>query len=79
VLQALPAAARAHLLGESFFPGLIAGPFEQGLRIAFSVSAALSVLAALASLLRGKRYIHELEAVSESAGEGERAAAKASG
>jgi MFS family permease len=78
VLNALPAAAQAHLLGKTFFPGLIAGPFEQGLGVAFSISAALSVLAALASLLRGKRYIHELEAAPGSVGEGERAAAGAS-
>ncbi len=61
VLHSLTATAQAQLLGKTFFPGLMAGPFEQGLRIAFSVSAGLSVLAALASLLRGKRYIHELE------------------
>jgi hypothetical protein len=78
VLKALPAAAQAHLLGKTFFPSLIAGPFEQGLRVAFSISAALSVLAALASLLRGKRYIHELEAAPGSVGGGERAAAGAS-
>ena len=58
LLHSLPAAAQAHLLSKTFFPGLIAGPFEQGLRIAFSISVVLSVLAALASLLRGKRYIH---------------------
>ncbi len=61
VLQKLPATAQAQLLGRTFFPNLIAGPFEQGLRIAFWISAALSIVAALASLLRGKRYIHELE------------------
>jgi MFS family permease len=58
LLHSLPAAAQTHLLSKTFFPGLIAGPFEQGLRIAFSISVVLSVLAALASLLRGKRYIH---------------------
>jgi MFS family permease len=61
LLHSLPATAQAHLLGKTFFPGLISGPFEQGLRIAFSVSVVLSILAALASLLRGKRYIHGLE------------------
>ncbi|HUI89061.1 MAG TPA: MFS transporter [Anaerolineales bacterium] len=65
VLHALPAAAQAQLLGKTFFPSLIAGPFEQGLRIAFWISAALSVTAALASFLRGKRYIHELEGDGE--------------
>ncbi len=75
LLHALPDAAQAQLLGKTFFPGLLAGPFEQGLRIAFTISAVLSVLAALASLLRGKRYIRELEEVQESTREGERATA----
>ncbi|MDR3575942.1 MAG: MFS transporter [Anaerolineaceae bacterium] len=61
VIQGLSAAARANILGKGFFPNLISGSFEIGLRVAFLISAALSVLAALASLLRGKRYIPELE------------------
>ena len=60
-LQALPAASQALLLGKSFFPNLIAGPFDFGLRIAFSISVALAIIAAFASLLRGKRYIHGQE------------------
>jgi EmrB/QacA subfamily drug resistance transporter len=63
-LQSLPAASQALLLGKSFFPNLIAGPFDFGLRIAFSISVALSVIAAFASLLRGKRYIHGQETES---------------
>ena len=61
VLQSLPAASQALLLGKSFFPNLIAGPFDFGLRIAFSISVVLSIIAAFASLLRGKRYIHGQE------------------
>jgi EmrB/QacA subfamily drug resistance transporter len=61
VLAALPQASRALVLGKSFFPNLIAGPFMDGLRIAFALSAVLSVLAAIASLLRGPRFIYELE------------------
>jgi MFS family permease len=61
VLQQLPAASQALLLGKTFFPNLIATPFDFGLRIAFSISVALAVIAALASLLRGKRYIYEQE------------------
>ena len=61
VLAALPQASRALVLGKSFFPNLIAGPFMDGLRIAFALSAVLSVLAATASLLRGPRFIYELE------------------
>ncbi|MGH3167985.1 MAG: hypothetical protein ACRDN0_19140, partial [Trebonia sp.] len=55
VLAHLPAASRATLTGQEFFPSLLQGPFHNGLVIVFSVSAALSVLAGLASLLRGKR------------------------
>ncbi len=60
-LQQLPAASQALLLGKTFFPNLIAAPFDFGLRIAFSISVALSVIAAFASLLRGKRYIYSQE------------------
>jgi len=59
VLQKLPAAAQANLVGKAFFPMLISGPFEHGLQIAFSISVVLSLLAALASLLRGERFIYE--------------------
>jgi len=55
VLGHLPAASRATLTGESFFPSLLTGPFHSGLIVVFSVSAGLSVLAGLASLLRGSR------------------------
>ena len=61
VLQALPAASRTLLLSKAFFPNLISGPFDAGLRIAFSISMALVLVAAFASLLRGKRYIYEQE------------------
>lgn len=61
VLQSLAAGARAQLLGKAFFPSLIAGPFEAGLRVAFLISVVLSILAALASLLRGQRVIHASE------------------
>jgi MFS family permease len=59
-LAALPAAARAHLLGTTFFPGLISPPFMSGLRAAFLISAAMAVIAGLASALRGRgSYVHE--------------------
>jgi MFS family permease len=54
-LAKLPAASRAALTGREFFPSLLSGPFHTGLIIVFSVSAGMSVLAGLASLLRGKR------------------------
>jgi MFS family permease len=55
VLAKLPAASQAALTGRQFFPSLLAGPFHSGLVVVFGVSATLSVLAGLASLLRGKR------------------------
>ena len=55
VLSRLPAASRAELTGREFFPSLLSGPFHTGLIVVFGVSAALSVLAGLASLLRGGR------------------------
>jgi len=61
VLQQLPAASQALLLSKPFFPNLISGPFDFGLRVAFSISAVLGLISAFASLMRGKRYIHELE------------------
>ena len=57
VLSRLPAASQAALTGQSFFPSLLQGPFHSGLIVVFSVSAGLSVLAGLASLLRGKRQV----------------------
>jgi MFS family permease len=55
VLARLPAASRAALTGREFFPSLLSGPFHSGLIVVFGVSAGLSVLAGLASLLRGTR------------------------
>jgi MFS family permease len=57
VLASLPAANREALTGHQFFPHLISGPFHDGLTVVFIVAAALSVLGALASLLRGGRYV----------------------
>jgi MFS family permease len=54
-LASLPAASQRVLTGREFFPDLISGPFHQGLVVVFAVAAALSVLAGLASLLRGGR------------------------
>jgi MFS family permease len=57
VLPRLPAASQQTLIGRQFFPQLISGPFHHGLIVVFAVAAALSALAALASLLRGGRYV----------------------
>ncbi|MHB1582482.1 MAG: MFS transporter [Acidimicrobiales bacterium] len=49
VLSHLTTAQRHVLTGRSFFPGLISGPFRQGLRAAFDFSIATCVVAAGAS------------------------------
>jgi MFS family permease len=58
VLSTLPPAAQHVLTGREFFPDLISGPFHHGLAVVFGVAAALAGLAALASLMRGGRYVH---------------------
>jgi MFS family permease len=59
VLHALPAASVAVLTGKEFFPGLMSGPFKHGLMFAFSFSAILYLVAALASWLGGVRTAPE--------------------
>ena len=56
-LSGLPAASRRLLTGHRYFPGLISGPFHHGLVIVFAVAAGLAAIAALASLLRGGKYV----------------------
>jgi MFS family permease len=59
VLLSLPAGARQAITGREFFPHLISGSFHQGLVVVFAVAAALALIAALASLMRGPRQVHE--------------------
>ena len=58
-LHHLGAHAQSVIVGKAFFPKLILPAFMDGLRLAFYVSAALATIAALASLMRGKKYVHE--------------------
>ena len=62
ILAHLPAANVATLTGKEFFPHLISGPFHHGLAIVFSMAMTLLVIAAGASLLRGRRYVHDEQA-----------------
>jgi MFS family permease/nicotinamidase-related amidase len=57
VLSSLPAPDRQALTGREFFPSLISGPFHHGLTVVLTMATVLSVLAGLASLLRGGRYV----------------------
>ena len=61
VLQAILPAHRAVLLGKTFFPTLISAPFMDSLHAVFYISAALCLIGAAASLLRGKRVIYGQE------------------
>ncbi|MEA2508555.1 MAG: hypothetical protein QOG21_637 [Actinomycetota bacterium] len=58
VLHALPAARAQYLTGKTFFPRLISGPFINGLRIVFTASLVMSLIAAAASWMRGGKYVH---------------------
>jgi MFS family permease len=74
-LNKLPASHAAYLTGHSFFPSLISGPFHSGLQIAFDFAIAACLVAALASLLRGKKYVHDLDSESALAAAAEGTAA----
>ena len=67
VLQALPSSDATYLTGHAFFPALISPPFHDGLIVAFGFAIAACLIAAAASYLRGKRYVHDDEIVEESA------------
>ncbi len=54
VLTALPTADRDVITGREFFPQLISAPFHQGLTVVFGVSIGLALVAAAASLARGR-------------------------
>ncbi|HEY6479378.1 MAG TPA: MFS transporter, partial [Streptosporangiaceae bacterium] len=56
-LTRLPASHAAFLTGHTFFPSLISAPFQHGLAIAFDFAVAACLIAAVASLLRGGKYV----------------------
>jgi hypothetical protein len=76
-LTKLPASHAAYLTGRSFFPALISPAFSNGLHIAFDFAIAACLIAAVASLLRGRRYVHE-EHAADAAGQPAAATAPAS-
>jgi hypothetical protein len=51
-LSQLSPTAQRHLTGRHFFPHLLTQPFHDGLIVVFATAVALSLLAALASVLR---------------------------
>jgi hypothetical protein len=56
--HALTTAQIQHLTGRSFFPHLISAPFGTGIHYAFTFAIACSIVAAVASLLRGRHVQH---------------------
>jgi MFS family permease len=53
VLKTMSPQAVQTITGKEFFPNLISAPFHHGLTIVFATAAAMALLAATASLLRG--------------------------
>jgi MFS family permease len=57
------------LSGKQFFPDLIESSFHHGLEIVFGAAIVMSVIGAVASALRGKRYVREDQSVLEHLGD----------
>jgi len=55
LLAHLPAGHAAYVAGRQFFPHLITAPFHDGLGVAFAFAIAANVIAAIASLMTGRR------------------------
>jgi hypothetical protein len=61
-LQAtIPQSVQTTLTSKQFFPNAVGPAFLKGMDLAFLISAVLTATAALVSLMRGGRYIHELD------------------
>jgi hypothetical protein len=59
VLAALSAADAHTLVSKQFFPSLIGGPFKDGIVYVLIFAAAMCFIAALASVLRGGKFVHD--------------------
>lgn len=56
--SSIPASTYSTLTGKVFFPTAIAPAFMAALRLTFYIGAGLSLAAAVASALRGRKYVH---------------------
>jgi MFS family permease len=65
VLASLGHARASYLTGRSFFPKLISPAFERGLHLAFDFAAGATFVGAVASWLRGGKYIHSELSLSD--------------
>jgi hypothetical protein len=57
------------LTGKHFFPDLIESSFHHGLVIVFTAAIVMSVVGALASALRGKRFVRDDQTLREHLGD----------
>ena len=57
-LAQLPAGRAAELTARTFFPHLISDPFMAGMHLTFVFALVMMLVAALASSLRGSKYVH---------------------
>jgi hypothetical protein len=57
------------LTGKHFFPDLIESSFHHGLVIVFGAAIAMSIIGALASALRGKRYVRDDQSLGRHLGD----------
>jgi MFS family permease len=65
LVSTIPAATLTYLTGPTFFPNAISGPFMTALREAFVIGAAMCIVAAVCSALRGKKHVHEPQKTTE--------------
>jgi MFS family permease len=56
-LSTLSASAQANVTGRRFFPRLISNPFMHGLRIVLTMALIMLLIAAVASWMRGGKYV----------------------
>ncbi len=59
ILNSLPESTRKLIGSNSFIPNIIGSSFMQGLRESLIIAVILTLIGALLSALRGKKYIHE--------------------
>jgi len=59
VLSHLSSGDKGTLIGKQFFPQLISQPFHDGLTVVFIAAAIMSIIGAVASISRGKKYMHD--------------------
>jgi MFS family permease len=69
-LQQMSPHQAAFITGRSFFPRLIEQPFAGGLHLAFAFAAIATLIAIIASAVRGKRYLHRPASLAEEVAEG---------